>query len=72
MKQEADSGSNPKMLNEYSFDYTKAKPNRFAEVLSDEQVVVVLDPDVAAVFHNSSEVNRVLRALIETMPHQAE
>ncbi len=72
MKQEADSGSNAKMLNEYSFDYTKAKPNRFAEILSDEQVVVILDPDVAAVFHNSNEVNRVLRALIETMPHPAE
>ena len=72
MKQEADSGSNTKMLNEYSFDYTKVKPNRFAEMLSDEQVVVILDPDVAAVFHNSNEVNRVLRALIETMPHPAE
>ena len=72
MKQEADSGSNSKMLNEYSFDYAKAKPNRFAEMLSDEQVVVILDPDVAAVFRNSSEVNRVLRALIETMPHPAE
>lgn len=60
------------MMNEYSFDYAKAKPNRFAAAFADEQVIVILDPDVAAVFHNSTEVNRVLRALIETMPHQVE
>jgi len=60
------------MLNEYAFDYTKAKSNRFAEQLVDKQVMVVLDPDVAAVFQSSDDVNRVLRALIEAMPHPAE
>jgi len=34
----------------YSFDYNKAKPNRFANRFSGETIVVVLDPDVAAVF----------------------
>ena len=72
MKKDASSESDPRMLNEYSFDYGKAKPNRFAAAFADEQVVVILDPDVAAVFHNSAAVNRVLRALIETMPPPVE
>ena len=53
---------------EYSFDYKKAKPNRFAA--KDKQrkmTVVVLDEDVAKVFSNPETVNKVLRALIETM-----
>lgn len=53
---------------EMRLDYTKAKPNRFAERLKDQQLLVALDPDVAAVFGNADTVNRVLRALIETMP----
>jgi hypothetical protein len=56
------------MLHEYRFDYGKAKPNRFAEVLTDSQLMVVLEADVAAVFKSSEAVNTVLRALIETMP----
>ena len=53
---------------EIRFDYAKAKPNRFADRLQDQQIMVALDPDVAAVFGNAKTVNRVLRALIETMP----
>ncbi len=60
------------MRREYTFDYSRAKPNRFAEHLTSETLTVVLDPDVAAVFQSSDAVNRVLRALIETMPHPAE
>ncbi|NOX61469.1 MAG: hypothetical protein GXP42_05925 [Chloroflexi bacterium] len=55
---------------EYHFDYAKAKPNRFARDLSSDTLMVVLDPDVAEVFSSSEEVNRVLRALIETMPRR--
>ncbi len=51
---------------EYEFDYRKAKPNRFA--LKDQERVVILEPDVAEYFQDSEAVNRVLRALIETMP----
>ena len=57
---------------EYTFDYSQAKANRFAEYLADETLTVVLDPDVAAVFQTSDAVNQVLRALIETMPHPVE
>jgi hypothetical protein len=58
------------MLAEYRFDYSKAKPNRFAERLKGMRRAVVLDPDVAVVFSTPESVNAVLRALIETMPHK--
>lgn len=48
----------------YSFDYSKAKPNRFASRFSEEAIVVVLDPDVAAVFTTSEAANQALRSLI--------
>lgn len=47
----------------YDFDYSKAKPNRFAARLAQEQVMVVLDPDIAAIFPTSETVNEALRAL---------
>jgi hypothetical protein len=57
------------MLSEYIFDYSKARPNRFATRIQKEDVVTVtLDPDVSEVFTTSESVNTVLRALIETMP----
>jgi len=56
------------MLPEYEFDYSKARPNRFAARIEKEDVTVTLDPDVAEVFTTSESVNTVLRALIETMP----
>ena len=56
------------MLPEYRFDYSKAKPNRFAAQIQRGSRAVVLDPDVAAVFSTQESVNAVLRALIETMP----
>lgn len=56
------------MLPEYRFDYSKARPNRFATHLKRGSRAVVLDPDVAAVFSTPESVNAVLRALIETMP----
>jgi hypothetical protein len=58
-------GSRPE---EYRFDYTKAKPNRFAGQPDEPRVVVVLDPDVAEVFETPDSVNEILRALIKTMP----
>lgn len=53
---------------EYRFDYSKAKPNRFAQAFEQQQIMVTLDPDVAAIFNTAESVNRVLRALITTMP----
>ena len=56
------------MRDEYHFDYSKAKPNRFASRIGQDQVMIVLDPDVAAVFKTPESVNHVLRAIITSMP----
>lgn len=47
----------------YDFDYSQAKPNRFAARLAQEQLMVVLDADVAAIFPTSEAVNEALRVL---------
>jgi hypothetical protein len=61
--------SDDELLPEYSFEYQKAKPNRFAIRSESKRLkVVVLDEDVAKVFTTPEAVNKVLRALIESMP----
>lgn len=56
------------LLPEYTFDYRKARPNRYAAEIEAGGMLVVLDPDIAEVFTTSDAVNQVLRALITTMP----
>jgi hypothetical protein len=56
------------MRAEYNFDYSKARPNRFASRMRDRAVAVVLDPDVAKVFNSSESVNRLLRSVISAVP----
>ena len=56
------------MASEYRFDYSKAKPNRFASRMKDSPLVAVIDPDVAKVFTTAEQVNKALRALISAMP----
>jgi phosphopantetheinyl transferase (holo-ACP synthase) len=56
------------MLAEYNLDYRKARPNRFAKRMEREHHVVLLDPDVAAVFTTQEAVNKALRTLISAMP----
>ena len=60
------------MLPEYKFDYSKAKPNRFAERVYKNRRVVILDADISKVFTSTESVNAVLRALIATMPKAAK
>lgn len=50
---------------EYEFDYSKAKPNRFA---TSERTVVVLDEELSKVFKTPESVNKALRALLEAVP----
>jgi hypothetical protein len=52
------------MLPEYDLDYSKARPNRFADRIVKDRLVVMLDPDVSEVFTTPESVNQVLRALI--------
>jgi predicted transcriptional regulator len=70
-KMPSDHTQNPedKLLAEYRFNYQKAKPNRFAVQNETQKLtVVVLDEDVAQVFTTPESVNKVLRALIDSMP----
>jgi hypothetical protein len=58
------------MAKEYRFDYSTAKPNRFASRMKDGTLIAVIDPDVAKVFTTSEQVNKALRALISAMPEK--
>jgi hypothetical protein len=62
-----DSSDNDELLPEYEFDYSQAKPNRFAKKPEDG-LQVVLDADVAQVFSTAEAVNHALRSLIAAMP----
>ncbi len=56
------------MKAEYDFDYSKAKPNRFAGHIASDQTVVLLDPEISEIFTDSESVNAALRALIAALP----
>ena len=58
------------MREEYRFDYSRTKPNRFAEKISKGVVTVVLEPDVAAVFKSSKAVNALLRTYMQEHPRK--
>ena len=60
------------MRREYRFDYRRARPNRFAPLLKDGTLAVVLDPDVASVFGSSETVNSLLRSVIKALPKNAK
>jgi hypothetical protein len=51
----------------YDLDYSRSRPNRFAERFAEGTVAVVLDPDVAMVFQSSEAVNAFLRSAISAM-----
>ncbi|MBM4090600.1 MAG: hypothetical protein FJ276_14440 [Planctomycetes bacterium] len=61
-------GKTDQLRDEYRFDYSKAKPNRFASRVDQSRLVVVLDSDVSKVFTTPDAVNKALRALIDAMP----
>ena len=47
----------------YELDYSKAKPNRFAARLTQESLMVVIEPELATIFPTSEAVNQALRVL---------
>ena len=54
------------MREEYNFDYSKAVWGKSAKKLLEEGAnIVVIQPDVFAVFPDSDSVNEALRSLIE-------
>lgn len=57
----ADRVDTDEILAEY--DFKGSSPNKFASRYAAGSTVIVLEPDVAAAFPNSGEVNEALRAL---------
>ena len=55
---------NDELLPEYDLDYSKSKPNRFAEKYNRMQRTVMLDSDIADNFPNAESVNEALRFLV--------
>lgn len=45
------------------YDFSHGRPNKYAERFAEGTNVIVLDPDVAAIFSNPAEVNEVLRTV---------
>ncbi len=62
----------PEMRPEYRFDYSRARPNRFASRVPANAVAVVLDPEVTSVFGSSDSVNALLRSVVKAMPDHAK
>ena len=62
MKRAAKGGRDSDMLSEY--DFSKAVEGKYARGYAEGTNLVLLAPDVAAVFPNSEAVNEALRALI--------
>jgi hypothetical protein len=58
------------MRPEYDFNYSRAKPNRFAGRIAKDQTVVLLDPELSKVFPDSESVNTALRAIIAALPRK--
>mgnify|MGYP007042448611 CR=1 FL=1 len=67
MKREPSKGREPgridvdDILPEY--DFSRARPNKYSSRYAAGSLVVVLEPDVAAVFPSAGEANEALRAL---------
>lgn len=73
-KDKMTASENDDLQDHYDFDYSKAKPNRFAERIHQESITIMLDPDVAAIFPTSESVNETLRTLmaaLQNMPSTA-
>lgn len=56
------------LLPEYEFDFSKSKPNRFAQALKKQGNYIQLEADIQKVFKNSEDVNKALRAFINAIP----
>ena len=63
MKKGPKAKSKPDMLDEY--DFRHGERGKYAQRYAEGTNVVVLDPDVAAIFPNAAAVNEALRALVK-------
>lgn len=71
MKMQMD--ENDELLPEYELDFSKSKPNSYAEKYRRMKLTVLLDSDVAEDFPSSEAVNEALRFLSRiTKQHKNE
>lgn len=63
---------NQDMSPEYHFDYSKARPNRFAEGIAEGSLVVVLEPELAQVYKTPERVKAILKAIAQAMPPEPQ
>ena len=68
MKKVTKAKRDPDMLDEY--DFSKGVRGKYAKRYAEGTNVVVLAPDVAAVFPDSESVNEALRALVRIAHRQ--
>ena len=61
---------NDEMLDEY--DFSGGVRGKYVDRLNNSNPVVLLEPDVAAVFKDSESVNSTLRGLLPLIDAQAE
>jgi len=58
--------TNDELLPEYEFDYSKAVRGKYyPRLLKEGSNIVVLEPDIAESFRDSTAVNQALRSLLE-------
>lgn len=58
--------SSDELRTEYAFDYSKAVRGKYYKRLIEEGAnVVIIEPDIAEVFHDSASVNEALRSLLD-------
>ncbi len=69
MKKAENKEPEDEMLDEY--DFSDGVRGKYAERYARGSNVVVLDPDVAAVFTDAASVNQALRALAEIIRQQS-
>ena len=58
------------MRPEYDFSSAQRMPNRFANQYAGDVRKVVLDPDVAAFYPSTVDINALLRALMPVLGNQ--
>lgn len=56
---------NDELRPEYDFDFSQAVRGKYYQQYQQSSNIVVLDPDIAEVFHNSEEVNKALREFLQ-------
>jgi hypothetical protein len=59
----------PEMREEY--DFSKGERGKYAEAARAGSNTIRLDPDVAAVFHDSKQINDLLRSIANLIKKQA-